>query len=86
MLADITLDAAALDSTNVTCWAPRESASSPNAPEPAKRSSTAIPSKSRRASSMLNNASRTRSVVGRVPFGGTAIRRPPATPAIIRVS
>jgi hypothetical protein len=41
--------------------------------------------KFRRAATMLNSDSRTRSVVGRVPRGGTAIRRPPATPPMIRV-
>jgi hypothetical protein len=34
----------------------------------------------------LNNDSRTRSVVGRVPVRGTTIRRPPRVPATMRVS
>jgi hypothetical protein len=34
----------------------------------------------------LNSDSRTRSVVGRVPVRGTAIRRPPNAPAMMRVS
>ena len=45
-----------------------------------------MPTKSSRAASTLNSASRTRSLVGRVPFGGTSMRRPPARPAMIRVS
>ena len=51
-------------STNVAPAAPRLSASSPSAPEPANRSSTRAPST--RAPRMENSASRTRSEVGRV--------------------
>src|SRR6202035_2738783 len=72
--------------TNSADAAPRDSASRPNAPEPAYRSKMDIPLRSRRAVTMLNNDSRTRSVVGRVPRGGTTMRRPPATPPMIRVS
>jgi hypothetical protein len=36
--------------------------------------------------STLKSDSRTRSVVGRVPLRGTAIRRPPNWPPTIRVS
>ena len=72
------------DSTNSACAAPRDSASSPSAPEPAHRSSTFAPSSPGSCSSAENSASRTRSDVGRVPRGGTASRRPPATPAMIR--
>ena len=39
-----------------------------------------------RASSAENSASRTRSLVGRVPARRRAQRRPPATPAMIRVT
>ena len=58
----------------------------PEGPRSAHRSSTAAPSRPGSATSALNSASRTRSDVGRVPAGGTAIRRPPATPAMIRVT
>src|SRR5206468_7817588 len=66
--------------------APRLAASSPSAPDPAKRSRTAAPSSTWRAWSAPNSASRTRSLVGRVsePFG-VSIRRPPAAPAMILV-
>ena len=73
-------------STSSTCAAPRDSASSPSAPEPAHRSSTAVPSSPGSCASAENSASRTRSDVGRVPDGGTASRRPPAAPATIRVT
>ena len=54
-----------------TAWAaPRESASSPSAPEPANASSTYSPSQSMRLSMALKSASRTRSVVGRVMLSG----------------
>src|SRR5438874_15434 len=70
-------------STKSTATAPRDSASNPRAPDPANRSST-------RASGidccrMLNQASRTRSDVGRTvrPLG-TFRRRPLNSPATIR--
>ena len=70
------------DSTKTALAAPRESASSPIAPEPAKRSSTAAPST---GPIRLNAASRTRSDVGRgvVPFGAK-IRAPRLLPPMIR--
>ena len=70
-------------STNTARTAPRESASSPRAPDPAYRSSTRAPSSSMRASSMANTDSRTRSDVGLVPAGGAVIGRPRADPAMI---
>ena len=76
---------AAAESTNVASAAPRESASSPSAPEPANRSSTrASCTKSPR---IENSASRTRSEVGRVarPLG-VVRRRPPQRPATILTS
>ena len=68
-------------STNDAVAAPRESASSPSAPEPAKRSSTAASST---GPIRLKAFSRTRSEVGRVsrPFGA-AIRCPRWVPAMI---
>ena len=74
--------AAAEESTNTASAAPRESASSPSAPEPAKRSSTRSAVDTR--PSTENSASRTRSEVGRVrePAGATS-RRPPKRPATI---
>ena len=86
MFCPITAAARWSDSTNTAVAAPRDSASSPSAPEPAYRSSTDAPSRSIRAASTLNSDSRTRSVVGRVPRGGTAMRRPPRPPATMRVS
>ncbi len=73
------------ESTNVAVAAPRDSASSPSAPEPANRSSTrASCTKSPR---IENSASRTRSEVGRVavPYGEER-RRPPQRPATILTS
>src|SRR3546814_6968937 len=64
--------------------APRDRASSPSAPDPAKRSATASPSKlPRRLVNMENSASRVRSAVGRVvsPLGAS-IERPRHWPAI----
>ena len=86
--AEITSAAFRSDSTSTTRAAPRDSASSPIAPDPAYRSSTASPWKLPNSdSSDENSASRTRSAVGRVPLpGGTAIRRPPAAPPTIRVT
>ena len=62
-LAPIVRQASRFDSTNVALAAPRLSASSPIAPEPAKRSST---SASSTGPIRLNAFSRTRSEVGRV--------------------
>ena len=64
----IALAAAVSDSTNIALSAPRDSASRPSAPEPAKRSSTRAPSTGPRIAKI---ASRTRSDVGLVlaPFG-----------------
>src|SRR5262245_12209425 len=71
-------------STKVAWAAPRESASSPIAPDPAKRSST-VASSVAPGPSRLKAASRTRSAVGRVssPFGAK-IRAPFREPAMIR--
>jgi hypothetical protein len=62
--------AASEASTKVASSAPRDSASMPSAPDPAKRSRTRAPSTS--APSTEKSASRTRSLVGRVssPVGG----------------
>ena len=70
------------ESTKTQLSAPRDSASSPIAPEPAYRSSTAAPST---GPIRLNAVSRTKSEVGRVtsPFGA-AIRWPLRLPAMIR--
>ena len=65
--------------------APRESASSPTAPVPAYRSSTSAPVRSIRPVRVLNNASRARSEVGRVPRPGTDSPRPRAVPPTIRI-
>ena len=74
-------------STHTTGPAPRLAASSPIAPEPAKRSAKAIPARASLTGSSAvpfheamaeNTASRTRSVVGRVSWvGGVLMRRPP---------
>src|SRR5213592_4922844 len=69
-------------STKTTRSAPRESASSPIAPEPANRSSTSAPST---GPTRLKAASRARSLVGRVSRpGGAKIRAPLCSPAMIR--
>src|SRR4051794_11061568 len=70
-------------STKVALPAPRESDSSPSAPDPAYRSSTRSPSNAPR---IEKSASRTRSAVGRVsrPAGATS-RRPPHWPAMILI-
>ena len=65
-------------STNVHCAAPRLSASMPSAPEPANRSSTVASRTTSRLASVLNVASRTRSLVGRV---AARRARPAAGPA-----
>ena len=77
------------DSTSSACAAPRLSASSPTAPDPAYRSSTRRPAQAPSSDSRVENrASRARSEVGRVPSpGGTAAggrvrrRRSPWSPA-----
>ena len=75
---------AASDSTSSASAAPRDSASSPTAPEPANRSSEPRPSSSVSVASVVNSASRTRSEVGRVSRpDGAASRRPPYRPATI---
>src|SRR5207302_5293774 len=71
------------DSTKTARAAPRESASSPIAPEPAKRSSTEAPST---GPIRLKAASRTRSPVGRVSTPlGAKMRAPLRDPATIRI-
>ncbi len=74
-------------STNVAVAAPRDRASSPKAPLPAKRSATRSSSNEpRRLASIENNVSRARSAVGRVASpGGTSIVRPRHWPAIILI-
>ena len=72
-------------STSTASAAPRLTASRPRAPEPAYRSSTAAPSMASRDSSAEKIASRTRSLVGRVPERGTCRLRDPAKPAMMRV-
>src|SRR6187397_2385190 len=71
------------DSTKTTELAPRDRASRPIAPEPAKRSSTAMSST---GPIRLNAASRTRSPVGRVSPLGAKIRAPLRLPEIILTS
>src|SRR5262249_12597421 len=77
-------------STKVAQPAPRDSASRPRAPLPAKRSSTRTPSREPGPpsldSSAENRAPRTRSGVGRVvrPVGA-AIVRPRCSPAMMRI-
>src|SRR5262245_52346428 len=72
-------------STKSTCSAPRDSASSPSAPEPANRSRTRAPGN--HGPTMLIHASRTRSPVGRTwSPGGAVIRRPRQRPAMMRTS
>ena len=71
---EIVRQAALSLSTNVALAAPRERASIPSAPEPAKRSSTVASST---GPIRLKAASRTRSPVGRVASPlGAAIRAP----------
>src|SRR6187397_1200738 len=71
------------DSTKTTELAPRDRASRPIAPEPAKRSSTAMSST---GPIRLNAASRTRSPVGRVSPLRAKIRAPFRLPAMIRTN
>src|SRR5262249_8023294 len=77
-------------STNRACRAPRESASKPIAPVPAKRSRTlapAIAKSSIACSSLLKIASRTRSAVGRVrPPRGAGRLLPLRLPPMIRMT
>src|SRR6478672_9277758 len=82
-----TAAAARSDSTSRTEEAPRLAASRPSAPDPAYRSSTAAPARTPRCSSRENSASRTRSLVGRVPLpAGVCRRRPPTRPLMMRVT
>ncbi len=85
--------AAALSSIKRQKRAPRDNASSPSAPEPAKRSRTRAPSKEIAGApcvSTSNSACRTRSEVGRVasPFGASmrAALNLPATMRIVSLS
>ena len=85
MLAFSAASAAGADSTNVAEAAPRDTASSPSAPEPANRSSTSAPSRQPWLCSELKTASRTLLVVGRTSMpSGVLNRRPRASPAMIR--
>src|SRR5438067_233587 len=81
--------ASAASSTNWQKRAPRDSASSPSAPVPAKRSSTLVPSTVKPSmpwTRILKIASRTRSEVGRVSRpAGAARLRPPSVPPTIRI-
>src|SRR5918912_849398 len=70
-------------STKVAFSQPRLKASMPKAPVPAYRSSTSPPSKN--WPKELKIASRTRSEVGRTPFGAGASRAPRAEPAMILI-
>src|SRR4051794_17289982 len=73
----------ALFSTRVTDSAPRESASNPSAPDPAKKSTTRAPGMS--SCRMLIHASRTRSRVGRTSSpAGASILLPRHFPATMR--
>jgi len=89
MLSRMTPRAAASVSTNNAKDAPREIASKPSAPEPAKRSKTRWPSSPGAHSacaSTLKTASRARSLVGRVSRpSGSAIARPLTLPPTIRM-
>src|SRR5260370_22077396 len=79
-------------SRNGASAAPRDNASRPSAPVPAKASSTAAPANGMTAGAscpcdrMLNSASRARSLVG-LTFspGGASSRRPRCLPATIRM-
>src|SRR5207237_1395530 len=78
-------------SIKAAALAPRDRASSPKAPVPAKASSTGRPAKGRPAAAkspcerMLNKASRARSLVGRTASPGGAVRRRPrCTPPTMR--
>src|SRR5437773_2925601 len=73
MLARRALRASRCSSTNSAVAAPRDSASSPRAPEPAYRSTTRAPRTER--CRMLNHASRTRFPVGRVLVPAGVLRR-----------
>ena len=86
MLAWIADSAARSFSTNVQCFAPRESASMPSAPLPAYRSATVASTRRSRLVSALNTASRTLSVVGRVlSVSGATSLRPLNSPATTRI-
>jgi hypothetical protein len=82
---EIASSAARSRSTNTARLAPRDNASMPSAPVPAKRSSTVASTIAPRASSAENIASRTMSFVGltRSPSGAVSLR-PRALPAITR--
>ena len=70
-------------STKLTCAAPRDKASRPSAPLPAKRSRTRAPAI--RGCSQLNRVSRTRSGVGRIVTpAGKRSRRPRCLPPMMR--
>src|SRR5207248_300169 len=72
-------------STNVADPAPRDKASMPSVPAPAKRSSTRAPRML--SPMMLNNASLTSDVVGRVARpGGVFSTRPRLVPAVPRAA
>src|SRR5258708_25347680 len=79
-------------SMKLACAAPRDSASRPKAPVPAKASSTRAPSKTGRSAKrpcarMSNSASRARSPVGRTARpSGARNGRPRCLPAMIRMA
>src|SRR5690606_8998043 len=80
----------ACSSTKSANVAPREMASMPSAPEPAKRSSTRAPSRSNPSKSawarILNSASRVRLPVGRTTSpSGASMMRPLRVPPTIRM-
>lgn len=71
-------------SKNFADWAPRDRASKPSAPVPAKRSNTLAPRMS--AMSQLKRVSRSRSPVGLSPFSLPTVNfRPRHCPPMIRI-
>ena len=92
-LARMALRATASLSMKVAWAAPRDSASSPSAPLPAKASSTRAPcsgdvpsAANDPCSRMLNSASRVRSAVGRTSSpAGASMRRPLCLPPTMRI-
>src|ERR1035437_8470012 len=81
-LSEMVAAAVPSHSTKVARAAPRDNASMPPAPDPAKRSSTLAPGKD--GSRIANRVCLTRSPRGRVTGPGAARRVPRAVPAITR--
>ena len=82
----ISAAAGAADSTATSSRAPRLSASMPNAPVPANRSSTRASSRTPHESRCENIASLVRSVVGLVPGFGVVNAMPLNRPEITRIT